>query len=306
MEKLKKYYGDLKAVDGIGFEVEQGTVFGMLGPNGAGKTTTIEMLVGLTERTDGSVEVLGLDPGKEQDKLKKRIGVRLQSPALFNHLTVRELMDLYAGFYENAFDTKEVIEMLGLSDKANVRIETLSGGQFHKLATALAIISNGELIFLDEPSTGLDPQSRREIRSAILKLKSMGKTIFLTTHNMDEAEALCDDLIIIDYGKIIAKGSPFDLIAQYFGGKIIELLVPDLEKKDYHGFEKLEGVSKVDYPKEGKNINIYTQDYAVTIIDLINYTREQGINIENLEFRRPTLDDLFIELTGREMKSEGF
>lgn len=299
VEGLEKFYGDLKAVDGLSFEVNQGMIFGMLGPNGAGKTTTIETLIGLTNRSGGNIEILGLDPAEELDKLKKRIGFQLQSPALFARLSVKELLDLFASFYRNPLAVEKVIEMVGLESKANDRTNKLSGGQFHRLAVALAIVSNGDVIFLDEPTTGLDPQSRRKLWDTILKLKDMGKTIFLTTHYMDEAETLCDDLLIIDNGKAIAKGSPNELIDQYFGGKTIEFIDPNFKEEDRIGLKNLDGVTQMDYSNEKKNIILYTENYSSTIMELLGYAKNLEKNIENLQFRRPTLEDLFLKITGR-------
>jgi len=212
VESLKKSFGDLKAVDGISFKVEAGTVFGMLGPNGAGKSTTIEILTGLQKRDQGEIDILGLDIDRDSDLLKEKLGVQLQSPALYEKLTVKEMAELFGSFYEDPLSANEVIEMVGLKDKINERTENLSGGQRHRLAVALAIIGNGEIIFLDEPTTGLDPQSRRKLWDTINLLKKNGKTVFLTTHYMDEAEKLCDQLLIIDNGRVIAEGSPKSLL----------------------------------------------------------------------------------------------
>lgn len=215
VESLKKSFGDLKAVDGISFKVEAGTVFGMLGPNGAGKSTTIEILTGLQKRDQGEIDILGLDIDRDSDLLKEKLGVQLQSPALYEKLTVKEMAELFGSFYEDPLSANEVIEMVGLKDKINERTENLSGGQRHRLAVALAIIGNGEIIFLDEPTTGLDPQSRRKLWDTINLLKKNGKTVFLTTHYMDEAEKLCDQLLIIDNGRVIAEGSPKSLLNEH-------------------------------------------------------------------------------------------
>ncbi len=221
---LKKYYGDLKAVDGIDFSVKEGSIFGMLGPNGAGKTTTIETLIGLKENDGGKVSILGYNPFKESElkEIRKKIGVQLQSPALFPRLTVKEIVSLFASFYPDSLKSETVIEQVGLINKENSQVISLSGGQRHRLAVALAMVSNGEVIFLDEPTTGLDPQARRQLWEVIENLKNNGVTVFLTTHYMDEAEKLCDDLVIIDKGEIIAKGSPDELIDKNFDKKEIE------------------------------------------------------------------------------------
>ena len=215
VKNLKKSFGKLKAVNGISFKVKAGTVFGMLGPNGAGKSTTIEILTGLQNRDQGEIDILGLDLEKDKDLLKEKLGVQLQSPALYEKLTVKEMAELFASFYNNPLSVAEVIGMVGLEDKLHERTENLSGGQRHRLAVALAIIGDKEIIFLDEPTTGLDPQSRRKLWDAINRLKEKGKTIFLTTHYMDEAEKLCDQLLIIDNGRVIAEGSPGSLLDDY-------------------------------------------------------------------------------------------
>jgi ABC-2 type transport system ATP-binding protein len=215
VKNLKKSFGTLKAIDGISFKVEAGVVFGMLGPNGAGKSTTIEILTGLQNKDHGEVDILGLDMASNRGLLKEKLGVQLQSPALYEKLTVKEMAELFASFYNEPLSVTEVIGMVGLEDKLNERTENLSGGQRHRLAVALAIIGDGEIIFLDEPTTGLDPQSRRKLWDAIKSLKERGKTIFLTTHYMDEAEKLCDQLLIIDKGRVIAEGSPGSLLEDY-------------------------------------------------------------------------------------------
>lgn len=215
VKNLKKSFGNLKAIDGISFKVESGIVFGMLGPNGAGKSTTIEILTGLQNKDQGNVDILGLDIDNDRDLLKEKLGVQLQSPALYEKLTVKEMAGLFASFYNEPLSVTEVIGMVGLEDKLNERTENLSGGQRHRLAVALAMIGDGEIIFLDEPTTGLDPQSRRKLWDAIKSLKERGKTIFLTTHYMDEAERLCDQLLIIDKGRVIAEGSPGSLLDDY-------------------------------------------------------------------------------------------
>lgn len=200
VQGLKKYYGSIKAVDGINFQVKSGTIFGMLGPNGAGKTTTIETLVGLNQRDQGQVQIMGLDPETNLQKLKTKIGVQLQSPSLFPRLTVSEILQLFASFYPEPKEVDDVLARIGLEEKAGDQVKSLSGGQQHRLAVGLAIISNGDVVFLDEPTTGLDPKARRQLWKVIQDLKKQGMTVFLTTHYMDEAEQLCDDLVIIDRG----------------------------------------------------------------------------------------------------------
>lgn len=302
---MSKYYGELKAVDEITFEVEQGIIFGMLGPNGAGKTTTIEMLIGLKERTSGEVSVLGMDPERELEKLKQRVGVQLQSPSLFPRLTVEEMVDLFASFYDNPFSEEKAISMVGLEDKIKTRIESLSGGQHHRLAVALALLSNGDIIFLDEPTTGLDPQARRGLWDVIEEMKEMGKTVFLTTHYMEEAEELCDDLLIIDHGEIIARGGPEELIERYFQERTIEFTDPGFREEGLEKLSSLEHVTHLEMGEAGENDNLiylYTDNAARTMNELMNFSEKNGDRIENLNLRHPTLEDLFLKLTGRKIR----
>ena len=302
VEDLSKHYGDLKAVDEITFQVDQGIIFGMLGPNGAGKTTTIETLIGLTERTSGDVSVLGLDPKKDQAKLKQKVGVQLQSPSLFPRLTVQEMIELFSSFYDNPFSEDKAISMVGLEDKMKTRIESLSGGQHHRLAVALALLSNGDIIFLDEPTTGLDPQARRKLWEVIEEMKNLGKTVFLTTHYMEEAEELCDDLLIIDHGEIIARGGPGELIDRYFQERTIEFTDPGFRDEDFQKLTSLDHVTHLEQEEDGDLIYLYTDNAASTMNDLMHFGENNGDEIVNLNLRQPTLEDLFLKLTGRKIR----
>ncbi|MCX7658886.1 MAG: ABC transporter ATP-binding protein, partial [Oscillospiraceae bacterium] len=213
---LQKSYGQNKAVDGISFSISKGEIFGMLGPNGAGKSTTVEILVGLLQKNGGEVRVLGLDPEKEPNQVKTRIGVQLQTAFLFPRLKVLEVMKLFASFYPRHLDIEQIIERVGLGEKRNAKVRELSGGQLKRLTVAIAMLNDGDIVFLDEPTSGLDPQSRRFLWDAVKELKDKGKTVFLTTHYMDEAQKLCDRVAIIDKGKVIAIGSPEKLIEDNF------------------------------------------------------------------------------------------
>ena len=301
VENLFKYFGEVKAVDGISFEVESGTIFGLLGPNGAGKTTTIENLIGLLSRDGGHIDILGFDPEKDKEKLQEKIGAQLQSPALFDKLTVKEMVSLFASFYTNPFSIEDAIEMVELNSKNEDYVESLSGGQKHRLAVALAIISNGEIIFLDEPTTGLDPQSRRKVWSVIKKLKKLGKTIFMTTHYMEEAEKLCDKLLIIDHGKVLVRGNPTELIERHFEVDMIEFENSSFIEDEIGALASLESVTgqKLDH---NENIILYTVDAVQTIAGLLDFSEKAGKPIRNLNLRKPTLDDLFIKLTGKEIR----
>lgn len=301
VKDLEKRYGETKAVDGISFKVFKGSIFGMLGPNGAGKSTTIETIIGLQTRDNGSVGILGMDPERDLVAIKEKVGVQLQSPSLFGKLKVKELVSLFASFYKNPYPVREVIEMVSLGEKENTSTESLSGGQRHRLAVALAIVGNGEIIFLDEPTTGLDPKSRRDLWDVIKSLKKRGKTIFLTTHYMDEAEKLCDELLIIDRGKVIAEGSPKNLIAEYFHEDALEFVNPSFTREE---IAVLSGFSQVTRQSFGEDdrIILYTKKASSTMDELMEYARGLDKTIDGLSVRRPTLEDLFLKLTGRKIK----
>ena len=213
---LKKHYGDVKAVDGVTFEVERGEVFGMLGPNGAGKTTTIEVLEGLRPPDSGTVEVLGLDVRRHPQSIKERIGVQLQSVSLYPRLTVTELLDLFGSFFSHRVPTKQLIDAVDLGERAKAWSMNLSGGQQQRLSIALALVNDPELVFLDEPTTGLDPQARRSLWDLIRGLQERGKSVMLTTHYMDEATELCSRVAIMDHGHILEMGGVSELIGRRF------------------------------------------------------------------------------------------
>ncbi|AZR72267.1 ABC transporter [Anoxybacter fermentans] len=296
---LKKYFGSVKAVDGISFQVEAGTIFGMLGPNGAGKSTTVETMVGLNKRDGGKISILGLDPEKNPEELKSKIGVQLQSPSLFPRLTVKEIVNLFASFYSDPLSADEVIARVGLEAKVNEQIKNLSGGQRHRLAIALAMVGNGKVIFLDEPTTGLDPQARRQLWDVILQLKEEGVTVFLTTHYMDEAEKLCDHLVIIDHGKIIAQGSPRELINQYFKERAVEFVDPGFSKEERDELKRLDIANRISYEQEEKHIILYTDEISRTITRLMEYAAGIDKPIDDIIVRHATLEDVFLKLTGR-------
>ncbi|MGE5550894.1 MAG: ABC transporter ATP-binding protein [Bacteroidota bacterium] len=299
VENLAKRYGELRAVDGISFQVEQGEIFGLLGPNGAGKTTTVEMLVGLRQRDGGGISVLGMDPGRHPIELKNRIGVQLQQVALYPRLTVSESIALFASFYQRRLDPEQVIEKVGLKEKAKVQTRRLSGGQKQRLAIALTMVGDADLVFLDEPTTGLDPQARRSLWELILDLKKRGKTVFLTTHYMDEAERLCDRVAVIDHGRIIALDSPRELINQHFNQRAVEFESERLAHDDSLG--GLAGVTRVR--ANGDNmVTLYTTDAAATINELMRYSRQAQAPVEDLVVRHATLEDVFLKLTGRRIR----
>lgn len=295
---LKKYYGQTKAVDGMNFEVSKGEIFGLLGPNGAGKSTTMEIIVGLRDRDEGEVKVLGFDPGKEPKQVKVRVGVQLQTVSLFPRLTVLETLKLFSSFFPEPRNLDEVINQLGLEDKRNEQITKLSGGQTQRVAVAIAMVSNGEIIFLDEPTAGLDPQSRQKLWEVIVELKKLGKTIFLTTHYMDEAQKLCNRVAIVDYGTIVAIGTPNELIDKYFEETSLELVQPALMGDERLG--NLPGVTRV--VDSDSNIIIHTTKSTETITALMDLTKTLGIKLDDMRIRHANLEDVFLKLTGRSIR----
>ncbi len=304
VKDLKKTYGTIKAVDGISFEVLKGKIFGLLGPNGAGKSTTIETIVGLIKRDAGELSILGFDPEQDIDKIKKRIGVQLQNPSLFDSLTSIEIIDLFASFYPDPLRPEDALQKVGLENRAKQQTKFLSGGERHRLAIALALVSNGEIIILDEPTSGLDPNARRQLWNVILDLKKNGSTVLLTTHFMDEAERLCDDVVLIDHGEIIAHGSPKKLVDQHFQEQALEFSDPGFLSCEREGLNELTVVNRVVFEEKTGVIVLYSDKIAKTISQLNEYCDKLGKQVENITVRRATLEDLFIKLTGRGFADE--
>jgi len=304
ISNLKKYFAEVKALDGINFSVKKGIIFGMLGPNGAGKTTTIETMTGLYQRDEGEISILGLDPERSLKMLQKKMGVQLQSPSLFPRLKVVEILNLFASFYQNPLKISNVLSQIGLQNKKDSWVKKLSGGQKHRLAVGLAMISNGELIFLDEPTTGLDPQARQDLWNVIKNLKAEGKTVFLTTHYMDEAQKLCDDLVILDKGKIIAHGSPEKLINDYFKDRVIELEDMGLNNSFKERIKKEVFYNRLSFEEKKGHVLLYSDQIDKTLKSLFqladNYERE----LNDVVIRKATLEDVFLKITGREYRDE--
>jgi ABC-2 type transport system ATP-binding protein len=295
---LKKYYGSLKAVDGVSLTVNEGEIFGLLGPNGAGKTTTMEMMEGLRDADSGEVTINNLSVKKDRKKVTEHIGVQLQSTSMFDLLTVEEILRMYASFYKKSQPVEKILEQMNLLEKRRASIKGLSGGQKQRLAIGLALIHDPEVIFLDEPTTGLDPQARRSLWDIILALKQQGKTIILSTHYMEEAYVLCDRLAIMDHGKVMALDTPDNLIASLEMESAIQFKW-ELETKL---LESLAGVRKVTTLKD--QAVLYTTNLQESLIALIKFTEVQKIQLQDLQTRSATLEDVFLQLTGRSLREE--
>jgi len=297
VENLVKRYGEVTAVDGISFEVHEGEIFGMVGPNGAGKTTTIECIEGLRVPDGGAIRVWGLDPQRDGYKLKERIGVQLQESALPDRIKVWEALDLFASFYRKSMDWAPLLERLGMADKRNTPFAKLSGGQKQRLFIALALVNDPELVFLDELTTGLDPQARRAMWDLVRDIRDQGKTIFLTTHYMEEAERLCDRVLIIDRGKIVALDTPEKLIQSL--GVENRILFTAEGDFDPEPLRALPGVARVE--QIGERVIVYGKGNHL-VGNVVNTLEAQGVRFSDLRTEQPTLEDVFLALTGREMR----
>ncbi len=301
VKDIRKHYNGTRAVDGVSFSVENREIFGMLGPNGAGKTTTMEIVEGLRQPDAGSVSVLGLDVLHNTRAVKKRIGIQLQTTALYPRLNVREVLNLFATFFPgDKCTTDELIELVNLREKERTLSKELSGGQRQRLSVALALINKPEVVFLDEPTTGLDPQARRSMWDTIRHIRDGGATVFLTTHYMEEAETLCDRVAVVDAGKIIALDTPDALVAQYFKETAIEFeLRGSLPPEGT--FRQLPGVSG-PATRDGSQVTMFTTDTTATLGGLTRLADAGTIRFDALSVRRATLEDVFLKLTGRRIR----
>jgi ABC-2 type transport system ATP-binding protein len=302
---VKRYEGGAVALDGLDLEVHVGECFGLLGPNGAGKTTTVEILEGLLEPTAGDVEVLGMRWAADERALRERLGVSLQETHLPDRLRVSEVIRLFRSFFARGRNPDDVLRAVSLEEKAHVFYEKLSGGQKQRLAVACALVSDPDLLFLDEPTTGLDPQSRLQLWDVIAAFKRDGRTVLLTTHYMEEAERLCDRVAVVDHGKLIALGSPRDLIASLGGKEVIEVTLSDLDggvaaAPDEVALAALPGVHGVR--RVAGTFSLAVEPLHVTLPALVDHLRAAGLRLERLATRHATLEDVFVSLTGRGLR----
>ncbi len=293
---LHKRYDDVLAAQGVSFEIQDGEIFGLLGPNGSGKTTTLECVIGLRQPDAGEVEVCGLDARRYPRAVKEKIGAVLQTIALQDKITPREALALFASFYRNPTSPSELIGRFGLNEKADAPFDSLSAGQRQRLAVALAFVNNPELIFLDEPTTGLDPQSRRDLHGEIAQMKRDGHTVLLTTHNIDEAEQLCDRIAIIDRGRIIAAGLPRDLIAASSSSQSVSLRTA--QPLDSAWLSIVPGLE--DLVCEGSAATFRTTSASTTLAAVMQILADRGVELLELHARKARLEDVFLALTSEE------
>jgi ABC-2 type transport system ATP-binding protein len=300
VQSLEKRYDKVEAVKGIDFQVNEGEVFGLLGPNGAGKTSTIEILEGLRPRSGGEATVLGFDPDRQKQQLKDRIGVCLQATNLPAKIRVHEALELFGSFYTRSVSSEQLLKRLQLSEKRTAYYETLSGGQKQRLALALALVNDPQLLFLDEPTTGLDPQIRLEIHGLIEEMKAEKRTVVLTTHYIEEAERLCDRVAIIDEGRIVAMGTPRELQQRSQGQSRIDIVIA----------QPLNGTALPSWPDaletkltdDGRSLTVYSSRPARTLFEIMRWLDQQSLQLEDVHLKRPTLEDVFVELTGKKLR----
>ncbi|MGD0311138.1 MAG: ABC transporter ATP-binding protein [Acidimicrobiales bacterium] len=291
VQGLRKSFGPVRALDDVSFEVETGQVFALLGPNGAGKTTSIEILEGFTSRDDGTVQVLGIDPGErhQQRWLRTRLGIVLQELAVEPFFTVRQVLDRNAGFYPSPRPVGEVLELVGLEEKADAKVKSLSGGQQRRLDVGLGIVGNPELLFLDEPTTGLDPAARRTTWDLIRRLSAEGTTVLLSSHYMDEVEALAQNVAVLAGGRIVATGAPASLGGRDHGRVTIRFTLPDDVDPA--------GLPVAPSTVQGRTVEIATGDEVAVLARILNWALESGVDLSGLSVTRTTLEDIYLDLT---------
>jgi ABC-2 type transport system ATP-binding protein len=300
---LRKTYKDVVAVNGLELEVRPGECFGLLGPNGAGKTTTIEICEGLTTPDSGEVEVLGLQWATDSKALRQRLGIQLQETQLSDKLTVLETVELFRSFFHQGAGALEVIGLVQLEEKAKSRVGNLSGGQKQRLALACALVGEPDFIFLDEPTTGLDPQARRQLWELIEKFKLSGRTILLTTHYMDEAERLCDRVAIMDHGKVIALGTPRELIASVCADHLVEFSAgTETHPLDLTSVSIIDGIREVQ--RENGSVRMQVTELHRAVPALLAELGRQSVPLTELRTHSATLEDVFVTLTGRHLRDE--
>ena len=296
---VKRYPPDVLAVNGLDLEVRRGECFGLLGPNGAGKTTTIEILEGLLRPTAGDIEVLGRRWSDDPRGLRARLGITLQETRLPERLTVEEILRLFRSFYARGRTVEAVLELVGLEDKRGARYERLSGGQKQRLAVACALVGEPELLFLDEPTTGLDPQSRRQLWQVVDETRNSGHTVLLTTHYMDEAERLCDRVAIVDHGKVIALGTPRELVARVVGQEVVEFEAPR-DGVEEAALRRLPGIQAAR--RDGPAWTLTVAGLHVAVPALLDHLEARGVPLTALSTHRASLEDVFVTLTGRRLR----
>jgi ABC-2 type transport system ATP-binding protein len=298
VKDLVKRYGDVEAVRGVSFEVSGGEIFGLLGPNGAGKTSTVECVVGLRRPDGGSIRLCDMDALQQPERVKQRVGVALQATALQDKITPREALRLFGSFYRNRADVNQLIDRFALGEKADSPFDTLSGGQRQRLALALAFVNQPEVLFLDEPTTGLDPQSRRDLHDSILEMRREGRTVLLTTHYIEEAHALCDRIAIVDHGRVIAEGRPDELIAKARDTQRISVRTAQpLALNELRALPAVQSASQA-----GDQAELKTTRVSQTVIELVRLIEARNNELVDLHIHRPSLEDVFIELTGKGLR----
>lgn len=301
VQNLVKKYGNISAVDDVSFSVKEGEVFGILGPNGAGKTTTLEIIEGLLRPTSGTTKVLGMDSQVSSMRVKESIGVQLQASAYFGYLKLREILDLFGRFYPNRVDATKLLNMVGLEQKADVTVGKLSGGQQQRFTIAAALVNDPAIVFLDEPTTGLDPQARRSLWEFIANIRNEGKTVILTTHYMEEAQFLCNRVAIMDHGKIIAEGSPEDLVRDLNVPYEIRFKLDAYAEVPDGILDSLVDVQSTTIDEDGSYV-LRSTDATGSVSDLLEKTGSLNLRLSSLEVVPGNLEDVFLSLTGHRLR----